>query len=74
MLPDMPATADSALACGFGVNPVGEHLMDAWLRMMRLLERPEEITVLAPLIEQEILFRILQGASRPLAPADRWFR
>lgn len=36
-------------------------LIDAWLRMMRLIDRPTEIEMLAPLIEQEILFRVLQG-------------
>ncbi|MCU5775277.1 AraC family transcriptional regulator [Erwiniaceae bacterium BAC15a-03b] len=36
-------------------------LLDAWLRMMRLMDRPAEIAVLAPMIEREILFRVLQG-------------
>lgn len=38
-------------------------LLDAWLRMMRLLARPGDATVLAPMIEREILFRVLQGPS-----------
>ncbi|WP_349306283.1 helix-turn-helix domain-containing protein [Pseudomonas sp. GX19020] len=29
--------------------------------MMRLIDRPAEVEILAPLIEKEILFRILQG-------------
>lgn len=41
-----------------------DEMIDAWLRMMRLLDRPNEAAVLAPMIEREILFRILQG---PLA-------
>ncbi|WP_213941305.1 AraC family transcriptional regulator [Pseudomonas sp. dw_612] len=36
-------------------------LIDAWLRMLRLMDRPNEAAVLAPMIEREILFRILQG-------------
>lgn len=36
-------------------------VIDAWLRMMRLIDRQKEAAVLAPMIEREILFRILQG-------------
>jgi AraC-like DNA-binding protein len=36
-------------------------MVDAWLRMMRLIDRPDEATVMAPMIEREILFRALQG-------------
>ncbi|WP_027051129.1 AraC family transcriptional regulator [Mesorhizobium erdmanii] len=46
---------------GFSVAPVTPELLDAWLRIMRLLERPDEIAALAPVYEREILFRVLQG-------------
>lgn len=36
-------------------------MIDAWLRMMRLMDRPNEAVVLAPMIEREILYRVLQG-------------
>lgn len=36
-------------------------MIDAWLRMLRLSDRPHEIATLAPMIEREILFRALQG-------------
>ena len=36
-------------------------MMDAWLRMLRLVDRPNEVAMLAPMIEREILFRALQG-------------
>lgn len=36
-------------------------MIDAWLRMLRLIDRPNEAAVLAPMIEREILFRALQG-------------
>lgn len=39
-------------------------MMDAWLRMLRLMDRPGEAAVLAPMIEREILFRVLQGPLR----------
>jgi AraC-like DNA-binding protein len=41
------------------VAPV--QMIDAWLRMMQLMDRPQEIAILAPMIEREILFRVLQG-------------
>lgn len=36
-------------------------LMDAVIRLARLLDNPEDIPVLAPLITKEILYRVLQG-------------
>jgi len=58
----------------FTTDPVNEDLLDAWRRMIRLLDRPAEIPVLAPLLEREILFRLLQGSQgaklRLLARAD----
>lgn len=46
---------------GFNVCPLTNELFDAWLRMLRLIDRPNEIPSLAPLYEREILFRVLQG-------------
>ncbi len=48
-------------ASAFSVAPVTPELLDAWLRMMRLLEHPDETAALAPAYEREILFRVLQG-------------
>ncbi len=45
----------------FSVCEMTDDLYDSWLRMLRLMERPEEISTLAPLYEREILFRVLQG-------------
>ncbi len=36
-------------------------LLDAVARMLRLLDRPSDVPVLAPLIEREILWRLLTG-------------
>ena len=55
--PHLPPAADPA----FAVNPVTSELLDAWLRLLRLLDEPRDIAVLAPLCEQEILYRLLQG-------------
>ena len=53
----VPADA-SALATG----PAGPELLDAVVRMLRLLDHPGDATVLAPLIEQELLWRLLTSA------------
>ncbi|RWD64768.1 AraC family transcriptional regulator [Mesorhizobium sp.] len=58
----------------FVTNTADDDLLDAWRRMLRLLDRPEEIPVLAPMLEREIAFRLLQGPQgeklRQLARAD----
>ncbi len=46
---------------GFSVATVTPELLDAWVRMLRLMERPGDITGLAPAYEREILYRVLQG-------------
>ncbi len=62
LLPDMPAAAQAAAqTSGFGISSVTEELLDAWLRLLRLLETPQDIAILAPLLEREILYRLLQG-------------
>ena len=62
LLADIPKPSGGGLhGSGFSVAPVTPELLDAWLRMMRLLEHPDEIAVLAPAYEREILFRVLQG-------------
>ncbi|WP_319402920.1 AraC family transcriptional regulator [uncultured Anaeromusa sp.] len=43
------------------VNQIEAPLLEAVLRLVRLLEAPEDIPILAPLIIKEILYRILQG-------------
>lgn len=50
-------TASKALA----VNPLEPELLDPILRLLRLLDRPEDLLTLAPLVEQEILYRLLRG-------------
>jgi len=70
---DLPVPT-TPLDLGFSITPVTEPFLDAWLRMLRLLDRPDELPVLAPLIEREILFRLLQGTQgnmlRQIASGD----
>lgn len=73
---------------GLSVNTVQSRLLDAVLRLVRLLENPEDIRPLAPLVLREIIHRLLTGpqgaklrqmamAGAPayrIAGALRWFK
>jgi AraC-like DNA-binding protein len=52
-----PATTDR----GLFVARLDEPLLDAVLRMVKLLDTPEDIEVLAPVVQREIYYRILRG-------------
>ncbi|MFL5666124.1 MAG: AraC family transcriptional regulator N-terminal domain-containing protein [Ktedonobacteraceae bacterium] len=43
------------------VSPVDGHLLDAMVRVARLLEAPDEAPVLLPLLTREIIYRLLRG-------------
>lgn len=53
--------APAASQRGIVVNSATPELLDAAVRLLRLLDRPADIPAMAPLIEQEILYRILTG-------------
>jgi AraC-like DNA-binding protein len=53
--------AGSGAGPGLALNPVAPDLLDAALRMVRLLEAPRDIAMLAPLAEREILYRLMTG-------------
>ena len=44
-----------------GVNPVDADLLDAVVRLARLVDKPGEQRILAPLIKREIVYRLLAG-------------
>ncbi|GAA3517740.1 AraC family transcriptional regulator [Streptosporangium album] len=46
---------------GLAVSTASPELLDAVIRLLRLLDRPRDITVLAPLIKREILWRLITG-------------
>lgn len=43
------------------VSPIELPLLDAVIRLVRLLDTPKDIDVLAPIYTKEILYRVLQG-------------
>jgi AraC-like DNA-binding protein len=55
----LPTPAGGASLRGIYVSPTKPALIDAVLRLVRLLQSPAEIPVLAPMFEREILFRLL---------------
>jgi AraC-like DNA-binding protein len=46
---------------GLFVARLDEPLLDAVLRMVKLLDTPEDIDVLAPVVQREIYYRVLRG-------------
>ncbi|PZU23958.1 MAG: AraC family transcriptional regulator [Shinella sp.] len=46
---------------GMAVNAATPEILDAAVRLLRLLDRPEDIAAMAPLLQQEILYRVLTG-------------
>ena len=58
-------TQGAASCCGLSVSPVSESLLEAVLRLVRLLQTPEDLPVLAPMLEREILYRLLTGPQGP---------
>jgi AraC-like DNA-binding protein len=69
-----PRAAAWGVAAGVEVNRAGPDLLDAMLRLLKLLDRQEDIAVLAPMIRREVFWRVLQspcGAMvRQIALAD----
>jgi len=61
MLDLPPAAAGAGGDSGFSVAATTPQLMDAWVRMLRLMDQPGDIPALAPVYEREILYRVLQG-------------
>jgi AraC-like DNA-binding protein len=62
--------AAAAAPPGLGVADAGPELLDAVLRMVALLGSPHDRAVLAPMLEREIVWRLLTG---PLGSSVRQF-
>ncbi len=63
LLIDLPpiSRAGGGANMAYSVCPVTPELLDAWLRLLRLMRDPQDIAALAPAYEREILYRVLQG-------------
>ena len=58
---DLAVPAGNRAPSGIAVSDASTDLLDAMLRLVRLLDRPRDRTVLAPLIKREVLWRVLTG-------------
>jgi AraC-like DNA-binding protein len=57
---DLPP-AGSGAPSGMAVSDAPGQLVDAVVRLLRLLDQPRDMAVLAPLIKREILWRLITG-------------
>ncbi|MER5912436.1 AraC family transcriptional regulator [Streptomyces sp. NPDC001982] len=57
---DVPHAGGSALP-GIAVSDAPDALLDAVIRLLRLLDEPRDRAVLAPLVKREILWRLIRG-------------
>jgi AraC-like DNA-binding protein len=74
VLLDMNGFAETSIRSGFGVSKAGPTLLEAWRRLVGLLDNPDEIRVMAANIEHELMYRLLTGPQgallRQIAGAD----
>ncbi|MBY8605438.1 MAG: AraC family transcriptional regulator [Burkholderia sp.] len=56
-----PDRSDARGSPAIAVEAATPHLIDAATRLLHLLDTPDDIPALAPLIEREILYRLLRG-------------
>ncbi|MEX0269607.1 AraC family transcriptional regulator N-terminal domain-containing protein [Leptolyngbyaceae cyanobacterium UHCC 1019] len=56
-----PSAQQGANVKAIDVSPLDVALLDAVVRLVRLIESPAEAPVLAPLIKREIIYRLLMG-------------
>jgi AraC-like DNA-binding protein len=57
---DLPKVG-SGTPPGLAVSTAPDELIETVVRLLRLLDRPRDITVLAPLIKREIIWRLITG-------------
>ena len=62
---EMPLAKAPGKRLGVAVSTLSPNLLDAFLRLIDLLDSPEDIPVLAPLIQQEIYHRLLKSEQGP---------
>ncbi len=62
---DLPGSrhksADAASARSLSLSPTDTAMLDAVVRLLRLLDTPQDVPMLAPLALREILYRLLTG-------------
>jgi AraC-like DNA-binding protein len=59
---DVPSPPGHSDVKAMNVSPLDASLLDAVVRLVRLVDSPTEARVLAPLVKREIVYRLLMGA------------
>lgn len=62
---NLPMARGQQAQRGMAVSEVSLPLLGAFLRLMDLLDEPQDIPILAPLIQREIVYRLLVGDQGP---------
>lgn len=62
---DLPAVPREEAPRALSLNTLDAALLDATTRLVQLLDEPELVASLAPLIQQEIMVRLLSGSHGP---------
>ncbi|MEZ5583347.1 MAG: AraC family transcriptional regulator N-terminal domain-containing protein [Candidatus Competibacteraceae bacterium] len=62
---EMALTRPPTDRLGVAVSKVSPRLLDAFQRLIDLLEHPADISALAPLVQQEIIYHLLAGEQGP---------
>lgn len=57
----LPPLADAGPARGMYVNRIAAPVLEPVLRLLRLLDTPADIPIVAPLVKREILYRLLMN-------------
>lgn len=55
----LPAKANAPASRGMYVNRIAMPVLEPVLRLLRLLDTPEDVPIVAPLIKREIMYRLL---------------
>ncbi|MDH7638893.1 AraC family transcriptional regulator [Sphingomonas oryzagri] len=66
LLIDLPHGTEGATEAGVSLSTMTPELIDPLLRLTRLLDTPADIPVMAPMLEREILYRVLCGPQGPI--------
>ena len=58
---DLPARGGQSSARGIAASPATPELFDAFSRLLAIADEPKDIPILSPLIQREIVYRLLTG-------------
>ena len=66
LLAEVPESVSNRPTPSFSVAPVSPALLEAWDHHLALLDTPEDIPILYPARERELLYRLIQSEHGPL--------